>query len=138
MRKTSIHSKEIAYEYVKDVFKGLDHEELWILFVNSRNIPITLERITSGGWDSTIIDLRQIFSIALKYKAVGMFLFHNHLSGICSPSISDIKSTEKLKKGGDIMGISIIDHIIVCDNCFYSFTDESTTNLEDLENEERR
>ena len=43
MRKISIHSKEIAYDYVKDVFKGLDHEELWILFVNCRNIPISFE-----------------------------------------------------------------------------------------------
>ena len=137
MRKISIHSKEIAYDYVKDVFKGLDHEELWILFVNCRNIPISLERITSGGWDSTIIDLRQIFSIALNHHATAMFLFHNHLSGSCSPSLADIKNTDKLKKGGDIMGIDVVDHIIVCDSGFYSFADESTTNLEDLGNEKR-
>ena len=42
--------------------------------------------------------------------------------------------TKKLKKGGDIMVIDVVDHIIVCDSGFYSFADESTTKLEDLEN----
>ncbi|MBR5823342.1 MAG: JAB domain-containing protein [Paludibacteraceae bacterium] len=127
--KIKISSSSIAYEFARDVFKGLDHEELWILYVNDIYQPISFERVTSGGWSSTIIDLRQIFSIGLKHHSTGIFLFHNHLSGNCSPSISDINKTRDVSKIGKILEMPMIDHIIISDKVYYSFADEVFTPI---------
>lgn len=131
-KKIQITSPQMAYEYAKDVFEGLDHEELWVLYVNNNRNPISFERLTSGGWSSTIIDLRQIFSICLKHHATGMFLFHNHLSESCSPSISDINQTRDLNKICKILDINLVDHIIISDSGYYSFADEVITTIDEI------
>lgn len=120
-----------VYEYCKDVFKGLDHEELWILYVNDIRKPISFEMVTSGGWSSTVIDLRQIFSIGLKHHSTGIFMLHNHLSGNPSPSVNDINKTRDVNKIGNVLEMNLIDHIIVSDGCFYSFSDEIITQIKE-------
>lgn len=128
-KQIEITSARTAYRYAKDVFKGLDHEELWVLFLNSRCHPIAFEKMTMGGWTSTVIDFRQIFATCLKHKATGMILYHNHLSGGSSPSTNDIERTRDLQKLCKIFEIRLIDHIIVSDREYYSFTDEVITGV---------
>lgn len=113
-----------------NVFKGLDHEELWILYLNNSNEPVSFERVTMGGWTSTIIDLRQIFSIGLNHHSTGMIMFHNHLSGVPKPSESDITITRNVNKVGKILEIQLVDHIIITDNGYYSFADEEVTLID--------
>lgn len=124
-----ITSARTAYKYAKEVFKGLEQEELWVLFLNSRCNPIAFERMTMGGWTSTVIDFRQIFATCLKHKATGMILYHNHLSGGSSPSVNDIQRTRDLQQICKIFEIRLIDHIIVSDREYYSFTDEVITGV---------
>lgn len=130
IRRIQVNTSLIAYDYANDVFKGLDHEELWILYLNGNNNPISFEKITSGGWTSTVIDLRQIYSIALEHHAVGMIMFHNHLSGVTKPSVSDINITRNVSKVGKILEIQLIDHIIISGNGYYSFADEEVTIID--------
>ena len=130
--KIGFESSLQVYEYCKDVFNGLDHEELWILYVNDIRKPISFERVTSGGWSTTVIDLRQIFSIGLKHHSTGIFLLHNHLSGNPTPSVSDINKTKDVSKIGKVLEITLIDHIIVSDGCYYSFSDEVITQINEV------
>ena len=106
---------------------GLDHEELWVLFLNSKNKPLECKRMTSGGWTSTVIDNRQILREALMLRSSGLILFHNHPSGDPTPSIEDIKQTEKLKDASDLLDITLIDHIIVGDQSYFSFAENKET-----------
>ena len=106
---------------------GLDHEELWVLFLNSKNKPLECKRMTSGGWTSTVIDNRQILREALMLRSSGLILFHNHPSGDPTPSIEDIKQTEKLKDASNLLDITLIDHIIVGDQSYYSFAENKET-----------
>ena len=129
-KKVQVKTSLIGYNYVKEVFNGLDHEELWILYLNNNNEVISLEKMTSGGWTSTVIDLRQIFSMGLKHHSTGMIMFHNHLSGCCKPSESDIKITRNVSKVGKILEIQLVDHIIITDNGYYSFADEEVTLID--------
>ena len=108
--KEAIKTAKLAYNYAKDVFKGLDHEELWVLFLNNRCNPIALEKMTMGGWTSTVIDFRQIFATCLQHKATGMILYHNHLSGSSLPSLNDIQRTRDLQQICKIFEIRLIDH----------------------------
>ena len=55
---------------------------------------------------------------------MGLILCHNHPSGSPMPGNADIKQTEALKKAAETFGISLLDHVIICDNCYYSFADE--------------
>jgi len=106
---------------------GLDHEELWVLFLNSKNKPLECKRMTSGGWTSTVIDNRQILREALMLRSSGLILFHNHPSGDPTPGIEDIKQTEKLKDASDLLDITLIDHIIVGDQSYFSFAENKET-----------
>uniref|UniRef100_A0A7V1EI35 MPN domain-containing protein n=1 Tax=candidate division WOR-3 bacterium TaxID=2052148 RepID=A0A7V1EI35_UNCW3 len=58
-------------------------------------------------------------------NASGLFLIHNHPSGILKPSEDDLKITERLKSAGDLMGIRIIDHIIIAEEGYYSFSEHN-------------
>lgn len=71
-----------------------------------------------------IADPKIIFSAALKAAAVGVILAHYHPSGNLTPSQADLDLTRKLKEGGKLLEIGILDHIILTSEKYYSFTDE--------------
>ena len=115
----------------KDVYRiagphlgHLDHEECWIIHLSKSNAPICEERITVGGFDSTVIDVRQIASKVLEKKAAGIILVHNHPGGTTKPSHADIQETARLKSSLDVLGVELVDHVIISGRKFYSFTDE--------------
>ena len=103
----------------------LDHEESWILLLNSANLPLAKKMITVGTIKSTQIDHRRIIKEALLTNATAIILFHNHPSGTPVPSVADINETNKLRKACDIFDISLLDHIILTDESYYSFADET-------------
>lgn len=122
--KHSITRPREVYMMMHPLMKGLDHEECWVLFLNRANYLIAKERMSSGGLDSTILDPKTIVRKALEKKATSVILVHNHPSGNPMPGSNDIRETGKLKKGLETCGIDLTDHIIIADDCFYSFADE--------------
>ena len=104
----------------------LDHEECWVIYLNKANRMTGKERISSGGFDSTLMDNRYILHKALEQKAAGLILAHNHPSGDMYPSIADINATQELSKGLKACGISLIDHVIISSDGYYSFADEES------------
>jgi DNA repair protein RadC len=122
--RSSVTSPKQVYDELIPVMRGLDHEECWIIYLNRSNYIIGKERQTSGGLSATVIDTGTIVRKALEKKANGIILAHNHPSGNPYPGTSDIRETEKLKKAADTCGISLLDHIIISDNRYYSFADE--------------
>ncbi|MCI1785273.1 MAG: JAB domain-containing protein [Bacteroidales bacterium] len=112
---------------------GLDHEELWVMFLNQSNRPIAFEKVTSGGWSSTVIDVRQILRSALMHRATAMIMFHNHPSGDPRPGQADMEETAKVKSAGNALDIRLLDHIIIGDGCCYSFAEESVLTMKDTE-----
>jgi len=131
LKKTKITESASAVETVKPELTGLDHEESWVLFLNSDAIPLGKEMICRGSLDYTPIDSRAIISRALAYSARSIILFHNHPSGNPRPSTSDIKGTKNLKSACDTMDILLLDHIIISDGCYYSFNDEDVKELKE-------
>ena len=123
-KKSSVISPGTVYELMIPHLLGLDHEECWILFLNNAQYCIGSQRVSSGGLDSTIIDLKDITRMALDKRASYLILVHNHPSGSPFPSHEDIRQTAALKKALTPMGIGLMDHVIVCNDCYYSFSDE--------------
>lgn len=124
IEKTSITGPQMAYRKMLPQMKGLHHEECWILYLNRANYVISKEKVSSGGLDSTTVDVKMIARRALEKLASGAILLHNHPSGNPTPGNADINITQKLKKALDFFDISLVDHIVVCDDRYYSFADE--------------
>jgi DNA repair protein RadC len=80
--------------------------------------------LSKGGITGTLVDVRLVFKTALTQGAVGVILAHNHPSGTLKPSESDKQITQKLKVAGEQLDIKILDHVIVTETNFFSFSDE--------------
>jgi len=99
-------------------------EEFKVILLNRRNRVLGIVNISQGGMSGTIADPKIIFAVALKACASGIILSHSHPSGESGPSEADIKLTRKLTEIGKLLELSILDHIIVCSESYYSFLDE--------------
>lgn len=121
--RMSIVNGRSVYELMLPRVKGLEHEECWALMLDQLNRLAGTVRLTVGGFDSTVIDVRQTVCLALEHKASGVVLVHNHPSGNPHPSAADCKMTDMLRQGLKTVGISLVDHVIVSDWCYFSFAD---------------
>ena len=119
-----ISDSETVAEVFRPVYRGLKHEECWVLFLNRANKIIKKEMLFKGGADSTIFDVKTIVRKALVYSASAVIISHNHPSGSANPSTADIKQTEALHKALKYMDIHLLDHVIIAEDSFYSVNDQ--------------
>lgn len=99
-------------------------ETFKILLLKRDNRVLGIFEVSTGGVSSTVVDPKLIFVTALKTNASSIILAHNHPSGNLSPSESDKVLTKKLKEGGKLLDIQVLDHLIISPCSFYSFQDE--------------
>lgn len=99
-------------------------EEFKVLLLNRANEVLGIYPLSKGGITGTVVDSRLIFAVALKCNATGIILCHNHPSGNLKPSDADITLTRSIKKCADFLDISLIDHLIITRNGFFSFSNE--------------
>ena len=99
-------------------------EEFKVLLLNRANEVLGIYPLSKGGITGTVVDSRLIFAVALKCNATGILLCHNHPSGNLKPSDADITLTRSIKKCADFLDITLIDHLIITRNGFFSFSNE--------------
>lgn len=102
----------------------LPHEELWAAFTNRSGKVIDKVKISQGGTGETTADLCLLLKAAIQALASGIILCHNHPSGNLRPSRQDDALTQRLQKAARLIEISLLDHIIIGDNQYYSYADE--------------
>ena len=127
--KHSITSPELVYRLMLPSLKNLDHEECWALFLNRANFLIGKELVSSGSLESTPLDTQKIVRRGIEKQCRHVILVHNHPSGQPRPGEADIRQTERLRKALSLMGISLMDHIVVAEDAFYSFAEERVGRL---------
>ena len=115
------HPRDV-HEYYSPLISGLRYELFKVIAVDSRNAYVNETTISKGILDASLVHPREVFKFALNENASAIFLVHNHPSGILKPSDDDLKVTERLQSAGEIMGVHIIDHIIIAEKGFYSFS----------------
>ena len=81
--------------------------------------------ISKGTVNASLVTPRELFVEALKKEAVSMILLHNHPSGDPTPSRDDILTTKRISECGLLIGIELLDHIIIGNNCYVSFQEEN-------------
>jgi len=99
-------------------------EEFKILLLNRRNRVLGIVHISSGGLSGTVADPKVIFTAALKACASGIMVCHNHPSGELDPSNEDLSLTRRLVDAGKMLDLKILDHLIICEDNYYSFGDD--------------
>ena len=113
----------IAEYYMEDM-RHRNQEHIKLLMLNGRLRLIGESEISKGTINMSVISPREIFLEALHKGAVYIIVLHNHPSGDPTPSREDILITERIKEAGLILGIELLDHIIIGDNCYVSFVQE--------------
>lgn len=99
-------------------------EQFKVMLTNRANKVLGIFEVSTGGIAGTVADPKLIFVAALKSGATGVLLCHNHPSRNLTPSQADIELTKKIKEGGKLLEIQLLDHIILTSEGYYSFTDE--------------
>lgn len=99
-------------------------EEFKIMLLDRANHCIGISHVAAGGTSSCLVDPKLVFATALKARASGIICAHNHPSGSIEPSDADIQLTEKLKAGGKLLDISMLDHLIISPHGLYSMANE--------------
>ena len=125
----TISGSKYAAEIAGYRLRRLEHEELWVAFLNRANVILSFEMIFKGSLDAVNISHRDIIAKALSKNATNIIVFHNHPSGCPTPGKSDIDQTRLLQKACKMMEIGRLDHIIVSPGCYFSFADECTTKF---------
>ncbi len=129
---TTIKTSAQAYEVAKEMYSaGKCQMELkeyfYIMLLNRANQVIGYHRLSEGGICGTVVDIRIALATALKSLATGMILVHNHPSGNLNPSKEDISLTKKFKQAGELVDITLYDHLILTSTSYHSMTDEGTS-----------
>jgi DNA repair protein RadC len=123
-KRPVIRSSQDAFDCIGHQLSDLSHEEFWILLLNRANRVIGLEQISQGGTAGTVVDGKVLFRKALLRRASSVILCHNHPSGNLQPSRADIEITQKLKDGGKMIDVLVLDHLIIAEHQYFSFADE--------------
>ncbi|MDK9865519.1 MAG: RadC family protein [Staphylococcus equorum] len=122
--KIQISSPKDVADFMMGKMEHLTQEKFIALFLNSKNVIIKQKTIFIGTLNSSIVHPREIFSEAVKCASNAIIVLHNHPSGDVTPSTEDIKTTERLKECGQVLGIDLLDHIIIGDHTYLSMVEE--------------
>ena len=101
-----------------------DQEVLLCMMLDTKNQLLGEKEITRGTVNATMISPRELFLAALQFRAVHILLVHNHPSGIPEPSGDDITVTRQIRRAGEMLGITLLDHIIIGDHCYTSMLEQ--------------
>jgi DNA repair protein RadC len=115
-----LKSPEDVVAVMRSKLKGKKKEHFWVICLDTRNRLINCRPVSMGSLDTSIVHPREVFKEAFSSSAASVIFVHNHPSGDPEPSKEDIEPTKRLAKAGEIMGIDILDHIIVCDKNYAS------------------
>ncbi len=115
--------QSVADYYMQDM-RHLTREQIILIMLDSKNKIIKDMIISSGTVNTSIMPAREVFIQALKYEAVNIILLHNHPSGDPTPSSEDIRVSKRMLEAGNLIGISLMDHLIIGDNRYISLKEQ--------------
>ncbi|MDY5445394.1 MAG: JAB domain-containing protein [Lactobacillus amylovorus] len=122
------YGSETIGRYYSRKLRSLKQEHLIVLVLDTKLGIIRETVVAKGDFSECTSSPRIIFKAALEAGGSSIILLHNHPSGNCEPSPADDKTTERVAKCGKILGISLLDHIVVGDEC-YSYAENNNFAL---------
>uniref|UniRef100_A0A7V4G8P0 DNA repair protein RadC n=1 Tax=Desulfobacca acetoxidans TaxID=60893 RepID=A0A7V4G8P0_9BACT len=123
LKRQRIPSLEVLVDYCRTTMGGLKDEQFRVLYLNSQNEILAEEIIQEGTVNQTVVYPRKILELALKHKAAGLILVHNHPSGNPQPSASDRELTQTIIKASRALNLTVHDHLIISRHGYFSLAE---------------
>lgn len=120
--------ESIANYYMEEL-RHKKQEHIKLLMLNTKSMLLGECDVSKGTVDASIITPREIFIEALQKNATAIVILHNHPSGDPTPSQEDIDITVRIKRAGEFIGIPLLDHIIIGNNCYSSFLESGALDM---------
>jgi len=118
--RPTIHSPQDAFSILRCFIGNLEHEEMWVVNLDTRNCVMGLIKLYQGSTNSSQVRVGEVFRQAIVDNATAIIVAHNHPSGDCSPSPDDVAVTHAIAQAGKLLDIEVVDHLVVCRECFIS------------------
>ncbi len=128
LKQKPIETSLEAFDCFFPMLKNLKQEHFVVALLNTRHKLQKCLMISAGGLDASIIKPRDVFAHALRESSPALLMAHNHPSGDPTPSPADKKLTNMMVEAGKVMSIEVLDHLIIGDGIYYSFSDEGYIN----------
>ncbi len=119
-----IRSPKDIFPLLKEKINNFNKEHFMVASLDSRNKIISIDIVSIGTLNSSLIHPRETFEIAIKNHAAGIIICHNHPSGELKPSEDDLIVTNNLIRSGQLLGIEIADHLIISKKNYFSFKEK--------------
>jgi len=107
----------------------LDHEEFWVMILNTKNKLVHIDRLYKGNLNTCYIRVSEVFRQAIRMNAAAIMVAHNHPSTDPTPSPEDNRVTEKIVQAGSMLGIDVLDHVIIGGNRYVSLREKGLGGL---------
>ena len=118
--RPAIQSPKEAYVLLQPFLEPLDHEELWVLVLDTRNRVLALVALYRGSVNASQVRIAEIFRKAVAENAPAILVAHNHPSGDASPSPDDVAVTRHIVEAGKLLDIQVLDHLVIGQGYFVS------------------
>ncbi len=125
LKSQPIRSLATLVDYCRTSMGGLTDEQFRVIFLNSQNEIIAEEIVQEGTVNQTVVYPRKVLELALKHKATGLILVHNHPSGNLTPSAADQELTRSLVKASRALNLTVHDHLIISRHGYFSLAEQN-------------
>lgn len=125
-QKAKITCAEHVTEYARQFYHG-DlgvYESFFLMLLNRSNTVVGYVKISQGGIAGTVVEPMFIAKYAIDTLSPSVIMVHNHPSGNTKPSQADLDLTKKVKNGLSWFNISVLDHVIITEDSYFSMADE--------------
>lgn len=119
-----IHTPQEAAQLVMAEMSYLDREHFKVINLNTKNQVIAIDTVSIGSLNASLVHPREVFKLPLKRSAASLILLHNHPSGDTRPSPEDIAITTRLCEAGQLLGLTVVDHLIIGQNNYFSMKEK--------------
>lgn len=113
-----------AADVLRPLFADVDREQFLVCGLDAKHCIIGVNVVSMGSLTMSIVHPREVFKPLILMNAAAWICAHNHPSGDPTPSQEDRQLTSRLRQGADLLGISLLDHLILTDARYYSFADQ--------------
>ncbi len=125
LKRQQLKSLGTLVDYCRASMGGLADEQFRVIFLNSSNEVIAEEIVHEGTVNQTVVYPRKVLELALKHKATGLILVHNHPSGNLTPSAADQELTRALVKASRALNLTVLDHLIIGRHGYFSLAEQN-------------
>jgi DNA repair protein RadC len=118
--RSAVHSPDEVADLVRYDMAALDHEEFWVIMLDTRNGVIGIHHLYKGCLNMSNVRIAEVFKAAIAANAATIICAHNHPSGDPAPSPEDISLTHALVQAGKLMDIDVLDHVVIGNSSYVS------------------